>query len=288
MTSTGYYDEDLNLMKAIFPMGGGTLEMIACSKETAMGENDNSDISKEFEIKSPVNLSGPIKGKAVEYHIRPKNGDNQLDLPTLLGQTVRPAPANGIYLTVRRQKIPWNTKFTPHKDKEVLRALKSTSYLQKNDIKIDQLTKETVFAIQSPTVAARNIKAFVHQYIKLKDYSVGYATAAEVAKNRQGDCTEHALLTAAMCRNAGIPARVVFGVVYVNKDKKETGQFVYHAWNEVYLGEKWYGLDSTYINKGYGPGHIGLFSGDGNPASMAPHIMGYLGNLIVQGARGIE
>ena len=41
------------------------------------------------------------------------------------------------------------------------------------------------------------------------------ATAAEVARSREGDCTEHAVLLAALARARGIPARVAMGLVYV-------------------------------------------------------------------------
>ena len=38
-----------------------------------------------------------------------------------------------------------------------------------------------------------------------KDLSVGFATAADVARTAQGDCTEHAVLLAALLRASDIP-----------------------------------------------------------------------------------
>jgi transglutaminase-like putative cysteine protease len=54
--------------------------------------------------------------------------------------------------------------------------------------------------------AARRIESFVARYIDNKSMSVGYASAAEVVESRQGDCSEFAVLTAALCRAVGIPA----------------------------------------------------------------------------------
>jgi hypothetical protein len=39
-----------------------------------------------------------------------------------------------------------------------------------------------------------------------------------------------------------------------------------HAWVEAYVGDKWIGLDATRAPKGFGPGHIALAIGNGEPA----------------------
>ena len=65
---------------------------------------------------------------------------------------------------------------------------------------------------------------------KSKNFEVAFAAASEVARNRSGDCTEHAVLAAAMCRAVGIPSRVVVGLVYVDEPSRLKG-FGYHMWN---------------------------------------------------------
>ena len=42
------------------------------------------------------------------------------------------------------------------------------------------------------------------------------ATADHVAKTLEGDCTEYAMLTAAMCRAEGVPSRTAMGLVYAD------------------------------------------------------------------------
>jgi hypothetical protein len=73
-----------------------------------------------------------------------------------------------------------------------------------------------------------------------------------VCKNREGDCTEHAVLMAAMCRAAGIPSRVAMGLVYM------TGIFGGHAWTEVWIEGRWYGLDATIAAGQLDPLHLTL------------------------------
>jgi transglutaminase-like putative cysteine protease len=109
----------------------------------------------------------------------------------------------------------------------------------------------------------------VANYIDNKSLSVGYASAAEVAVSRQGDCSEFAVLTAAMCRAVGIPAQVVVGVAYVEAFSGLQDGFGPHAWAQAYVGGKWVGLDSAFKSSGlggYDAGHIALAIGNGDPA----------------------
>ncbi|MHC4363832.1 MAG: transglutaminase-like domain-containing protein, partial [Planctomycetota bacterium] len=108
------------------------------------------------------------------------------------------------------------------------------------------------------------IESFVGDYIAEKDFSVGYASAAEVAVSKQGDCSEHAVLVAAMCRAVGIPSRVVTGLVYAEEFAGRKEVFGCHAWAEAYIGDKWIGLDATMAPNGFGAGHIALAAGDGD------------------------
>jgi len=124
--------------------------------------------------------------------------------------------------------------------------------------------------------AARRIESFVAEYITNKSLSVGYASAAEVVESRQGDCSEFAVLTAALCRAAGIPAEVVVGMAYVKEFAGIEG-FGGHAWARAYVGGdkqgrggRWIGLDAAFKSGGrggYDAGHIALATGDGEPGA---------------------
>jgi transglutaminase-like putative cysteine protease len=116
----------------------------------------------------------------------------------------------------------------------------------------------------------------VGKFIDNKNLSVGYATALETVKSRQGDCTEHAVLAAAMCRAVGIPAQVVAGVAYVKQLGPKTDVFVPHAWFRVFLDGKWIDYDAAL--KAYDAGHITMTAGDGEPADFFGAV-GTLGNF---------
>lgn len=92
--------------------------------------------------------------------------------------------------------------------------------------------------------------------------NIGYAipggvTARKTYEIRAGECGAHSFLTAAFCRSVGIPARVVWGAMYV---PSRGGMFGQHAWNEVYMGEAgWIPIDSTVSELDHlDSGHIRL------------------------------
>src|SRR5260370_7773323 len=62
--------------------------------------------------------------------------------------------------------------------------------------------------------AAQLMEKWVAENLKKKNFSTLLASAAEVAKDLSGDCTEHAVLLAAMARARGIASRVAVGLVY--------------------------------------------------------------------------
>lgn len=92
-----------------------------------------------------------------------------------------------------------------------------------------------------PTV--EQLTAFVSSYISDKNYVNSFNLASQVAKSREGDCTEHAVLTTALARAQGYPARVVLGAAVL----LSTGniQVVGHAWSEIYDGSGWHISDAA-------------------------------------------
>lgn len=95
---------------------------------------------------------------------------------------------------------------------------------------------------------AEALRRFVYDFVEEKSLAIGFASASEVARVREGDCTEHGTLLAAMLRTAGIPARVVSGLVYV-EGLAGQGAFGYHLWTQALVERDgrpvWLDLDAT-------------------------------------------
>lgn len=92
---------------------------------------------------------------------------------------------------------------------------------------------------------AERLAALVHREIAAKNLDTGFATASEVARTRTGDCTEHAVLLAALLRAEGIPSRVVSGLVYLEQLAGAHDVFGYHMWTQALIEGRWVDLDAT-------------------------------------------
>jgi hypothetical protein len=68
-----------------------------------------------------------------------------------------------------------------------------------------------------PTPSAKDIESFVYDHVSNKTYSRSFDLASRVAARGEGDCTEHAVLFAALARAFGMYARVVFGTLIIEK-----------------------------------------------------------------------
>ena len=111
----------------------------------------------------------------------------------------------------------------------------------------------------NPAEIGAKIEAFVANYITEPSYIHNFSFASTVAKSRSGDCTEYAVLSAALARALAIPARVVIGTIIVEDDSSV--EAIGHAWNEFWLDGHWRRIDAAMygaepLKKYYLPSHI--------------------------------
>jgi len=141
-------------------------------------------------------------------------------------------------------------------------AVPTKEYLQSNTViqSDDDLVRRIANAIAGdkadPWSIATELEQYVNGYITEANFTQAFDTAAEVAVNRNGDCTEHAVLLAALCRAQKIPARVAIGLIYLPSG--QNGVFAYHMWTEVWIKDRWIPLDATLARGGIGAAHIKL------------------------------
>jgi hypothetical protein len=84
------------------------------------------------------------------------------------------------------------------------------------------------------------LEALVDRTIRTKSLQHGFAGVREVLDSGSGDCTEHAMLLAALLRKRGVPARIAYGFLLT-----EAG-FIGHAWTEARAGDGWFWLDPSF------------------------------------------
>ena len=277
--SVGYLNADGDALKTVTPMMGMQMEMVACTKEFATMPGESVDLFSKVFIASPTPLGNLAGAKSVTYRIEPTDSSAKasakLDFLESPSQKVA-RDGNSIVVTVC--PVAGKGGALPYKgaDPAAVEALKATAYLQADAEEVVALARKAVAGAKDASGAARQIQDFVSKYVNRKDLSVGYATALEVARSRQGDCSEHAVLASAMCRAAGLPAQVVMGVVYVENMGDRRDVFGPHAWFRVLLDGVWVDYDAAM--GAYDAGHIALFAGDGEPGDLFG-VVNTLGNF---------
>lgn len=234
-------------------MMGMVIESLRCSRERALGEGASEEPPVEVFTSSLIRTDALIPHArtldSALLALRSRREGAKLDSLFDERQKVESREEDGTLLlrVVRQVPAEGATGRRPLADPpaEMAKYLAATSMLQADDPMIRKATEEAVGAQTDAWKASQAIERWVHGAIAKKGMGVAFASALEVCRDREGDCTEHAVLMAAMCRAAGIPSRVAMGLVYV------TGIFGGHAWTEVWIQGRWYGLDATM-----GSGHL--------------------------------
>ena len=151
-----------------------------------------------------------------------------------------PSESNpALRLRIRRPEEPKSSYELPYAGEEWGDELAPSLLIQSGDQELRRIASSQIAGERDPLAAARTLNQWVFRSISKKGFSVGFASALEALRRRQGDCTEHALLLTALCRSVGIPARAVSGLIYFR------GAFGYHMWAEVFTGV-WFPLDPAF------------------------------------------
>ncbi len=249
IVSDCWMDEDGRLLKSSSMVMGMPMLMVAVDEETALKDFIPAEV---FEV-NLVQLDQHIPKDAQEvvYRVTLSNPNaEEAGLVETDYQKVQRVSENQFLVTVMRAdhaSLPDSEDGTGPGEA----YFEANLILDSEDEVVSGLLAQAI-PPQSKTAAqqADALRVFVTNYIEDKNLNVGFATASEVARNPQGDCTEHAVLLAALGRSAGIPTRVAAGLVYLPSWLDAEGELRrnvmgYHMWTQVYLGGKWVDFDAA-------------------------------------------
>jgi hypothetical protein len=129
-------------------------------------------------------------------------------------------------------------------DRDLERYLAPESLIESDDPAIRAEAERAVGDARDTRARAERLVRHVNALLEKKP-TVSLPSASEVLRTKVGDCNEHTALYVAMARSIGIPARIAVGLAYTR------GAFYYHAWPEVYIGERdgrgfWLPVDPTF------------------------------------------
>ena len=121
------------------------------------------------------------------------------------------------------------------------RYLRDTRFLNLNSKSVR--TMAACLPKKGPCIDA--VERHVYRYIKNVTTGIPLMPAKNIISSKSGDCTEFTILTIALLRSAGIPARALVGLILVPEYQGKKNVLVYHMWGEAYYGSRWHLVDST-------------------------------------------
>lgn len=269
LTSTDWMDRDYGVRKVTMAQLGLKLEVLACDKTCALAPNQPGDSLQQALVPAPRSVQRSELARPLRYRLSARDRGAAPSLPVTGEQRVVRSGSSSV-VTV----FPWARAGS--EEPPVAADSQPNAWLQSDASEIVRLANEASPGEKSAGERMRDLEKFVFGYIDKKSLSVGYASALETAKTRQGDCTEHALLLAALGRARGIPARIATGLAFVESFGGAERVFVPHAWVQAWVDGRWQSFDAALGQ--FDSGHIALGIGDGDPWRFFSGV-GTLGNL---------
>lgn len=275
-----WVDDDGRVMKTESDVFGKPMVAYTVSAEEALEEINGGelDLAVNSLVKvRPINSAHRLR--QITYRIKVK-GENPADFLVHGGtQRVRQVDDETVELTVFAFPIPDR----PSPAKADPEYLKPARYLESDDARVQEHVRRAAGGETDHARIAVKMERYVHDRLTEKNFSTALASAAEVARTMEGDCTEHAVLLAAMLRAKGVPSRIAVGMVYIPNRSAFGG----HMWTEALLGDRWVPLDATLAAGGIGPAHIKLAESSFNDDAPAP-VLTFLPLLKVVGKMEID
>ncbi len=250
-TTKVYVDAKGGLVKAEAPMG---IEMLPESKAVAMKTTSGYSPSVDLAAQTSLTPTPPLEdpGHLSELKLR------------FTGPDLSGLPSDG-HQTVAKDGASWTVDVHPEKREKgvsIYAARQAKPQWAKPGLNIPsesaqfaKVARQVVAGRTTVVEAADAVQAWVYAQMTPNAGIGVLRDATEVLKTKEGVCRDYAVLTAAVLRAAGVPTRMVSGLVSWD------GTFYYHAWCEVWDGARWLGVDSTTPDRQLAANHVKLADG---------------------------
>jgi hypothetical protein len=268
MTTTAWMDATGRIVRTELPMMGLPMVMTRSTRAEAMAKFESPEFFMPTTIRSPRPIDRE-KARLIEFELRLKDDSVVMpEIPTTGMQQPRAivaaaeseqtkSAAGRVRLVVQRQdhtalaKTP-TTEYGPKWNE----FLAPNALINSDDPAVVAMARTARGDARLPYAIADRLRRYVTEVIADKNLTVGFATASEVCRNKEGDCSEHAVLLAALGRACGIPTRVVTGLVYVPIFGGDADIFGFHMWTQFRIGDSWVDFDAAQHESDCNPTHI--------------------------------
>jgi len=202
-------------------------------------------------IESNQIISDPAKVKRMKVRL---SGVDPVRFPGLNGgyQTL-----NGDVVEIRsysEEELKNDSYETPYQGDDLNEYLQSTPWVQSDAPEIKKFSKVVRGGVTDANLTAGVFLGRMYGWIS-RQPSTRIPTALDAHKFRFGECLENTVLYTAIARAAGLPTRMVAGLLPIRN------HFYYHTWPEVWFG-RWVPVDPTRGEWPASAARIRFVSGD--------------------------
>lgn len=253
-----------NQLKSAFESAGMQRASRLADASIAEMDFDPPELAGRSVVVPDRAIEKPDRQRRVVYELSYEAGDADIAPVTTAHQSVEVLGKGKVRITVDLDAQP---------DKQALEAdrptdanLRASIALDHNDPAVQKLAQSAIAKLDKDDATASTIadacRRLVSTHITGGTLTVGNATASEAARTGKGDCTEQAVLLAALLRAHGIPSRCVTGLAYTEEGfANQRNVFVYHMWAQAWIENKpgqgrWVDLDAALWR--YDATHIAL------------------------------
>jgi hypothetical protein len=260
--TTQTLDPDGEVLEESLRLGGLLLTLLGASEAEAKSRNEALDhVVGQFQ-KSPYRI--PANGMRAKIRYGFDNGGRAPRIPVGGGQRSW-TEGQTTWIQVCAECAPEPGTLA---DDERAHLLAATPWLNHGDAVLMNRARRVAGGSRDPAAIMRRLTEFTRGHMSVQQIDMlGYGSALEALQSRRGDCTEYAVLLAALGRAQGVPTRVVSGLVYARHFEGQRHVFVPHVWVHAWTGTSWRSFDAALGQ--FDSTHLAFaVSDDGNPAEL--------------------
>ena len=239
------------------------IEQVAADEKDVLNIRSDYNVFPQSVIKVDRVINSPETVEQAIYKITSYDVPVETIFISDETQNVFQVQDNTAYIKVKAQKHYSNEFPYPFDTREYEEYLKSGPYIITDSPKVKEVAQKLSEGETDALKLALKAERWVYDNITNKNLGVDFANAVQVLETGSGDCTEHSVLLASILRAAGIPAKVVVGLVYTNTPENA---FVYHMWVKAFVG-RWENLDPSFPYKNFTPLHLAITESSMNDIS---------------------
>lgn len=287
ISSVSWVDTDGPLLSRS-DLGGLSLLLRAADEAHAKRKPGKSPLDDLSGVTPRVPLKNPSQATRAVYRLKLRNTSlGMIDLPETDMQKVIAVGSDYVDLQVTRQNPTELAAVYSHQvPPELSEYLRSSLYLDWKTPSVNEAARKIEAASDKPWDLALALWKYVDRTIFIKNFDVYFDPASNVLASHKGDCTEHAVLLAALARARGLPSRLVTGLTQVPAGPGRSAVFGYHAWTEVWIAGKWVALDAALAQAPVDVSHIAMnvtpLNAPNPPAAAGTALLKTVGNLEIE------